>query len=98
MDIGELLFIILLGGGMIGSGVLVGVKMKKWYLLGVFLTFFACFGLWEWLSVANTGESISQTVGAFGVQFPALFWIFIAMNVIAWGALMVHFIGMRKRR
>lgn len=98
MDIGELLFVIALAGGMLGSGILVGLKTKRWHLMGVYVTFFACFGLWEWVAIKNTGDSISQTVGAFGVNHPLLFWIFIGMNIIAWGALMIHFMAMRKRR
>ena len=88
---GEVIFVLLLAGGMIGSGIYVGVKTKKWYFLGVFLTFFLCFGLWEWVSVAQTGESISQTIWKLGDTNPVGFWIMIAVLGLAWASLLWHF-------
>jgi hypothetical protein len=97
MAINELIFVVLLVAGMIGSGILLWIKTKNRYLLYTYLTFFACFGFWEWRSCATTGESISQAVGRLGDE-PFWFWAFILANVISWGALMWHFIGMRKKK
>jgi len=96
MSIQELIFVILLAGGMLGSGILLWVKRKNKYLLYTYITFFLCFGFWEYRSVATTGESISQAVGKLGSE-PFWFWGFIVANIISWGALMWHFIGMRKK-
>ena len=99
----EVIFVLLLAGGMIGSGVYVGLKSRKWYFLYVFLTFFACFGLWEWASVAQTGESISQTIWKLGETNPFGFWVMLISLVIAWLSLMYHFAtkkihGRKKQR
>ena len=96
MGIQELIFVVLLIGGMIGSGILLLIKTKNKYLLYTYLTFFACFGFWEWRSCATTGESISQAVGRLGSE-PVWFWSFIIANILAWAALMWHFVGMRKK-
>jgi len=92
MGVSEIIFVVLLAGGMIGSGVYVGLKTKKWYFLGVFVTFFLCFGLWEWISVAQTGESISQTIWGLGESNPVGFWIMISALAVAWASLLYHFI------
>jgi len=96
----EILFVVLLAGGMIGSGVYVGLKTKKWYFLGVFVIFFLCFGLMEWWSVAQTGESISQTIWGLGETNPVGFWIMLGALGIAWASLLWHFatkkIGKKK--
>jgi len=91
MGVSEILFVVLLAGGMIGSGIYVGVVKKKWYFLGVFVTFFLCFGLWEWISVAQTGESISQTIWSLGESNPIGFWIMLVSLLVAWLALLWHF-------
>ena len=87
----EILFVILLAGGMIGSGVFVWRKTGHWHLLAVFLTFFLCFGLWEWHAVATTDMSVSQQVWAFGEENPVGFWVVIGALIVAWLALMWHF-------
>jgi len=93
---GEILFVLALVFGMLGAGALVGWKTKKWQFFFTFLIFFICFGGCEWWSIAQHGESISQTIGHLGVNNPGIFWIVIAGNIIAWAALMWHFIAMRK--
>jgi len=52
----------------------------------------------EWWSIAQHGETISQTIGQLGVDNPGAFWVVIGGNIIAWGALMAHFVAMKKRR
>lgn len=100
MELNEIIFVLLLAGGMIGSGVYVGVKTKRWHFLWVFLTFFACFGFWEWRAVATTGYSISQNIWQFGESNPTGFWIVLGALQIAWLSLLYHFaikkIGRKK--
>ena len=88
---GEIIFVVILAGGMIGSGVIVGKKTGHWHLLGVFVTFFICFGLWEWHAVSTTGMSVSQQVWQFGEESPVLFWVVIGMLIVSWLSLMYHF-------
>ena len=87
----EIIFIILLAGGMIGPGVYIGIKTKRWHLLWVFLTFFVCFGLWEWHATVTTGLTVSQQVWEFGEGSPVAFWVVIGSLIISWLSLMFHF-------
>ena len=91
MAIGEIIFVVLLVGGMIIPGVIIGRKTGHWHLLGVFITFFLCFGLWEWHAVATTGLSISQQVWEFADANPKLFWTLMGMLIIGWLSLIWHF-------
>lgn len=95
---GEIIFVIALVGGMLGSGVLLGLKTKRWQFFWTIFCFFMCFGFWEWRATATgSGNTMSQDIGQFGISHPTLFWIMIGMLVVSWGALMVHFIAMRKK-
>lgn len=94
----EILFVIVLAGGMIGSGVFIGIKTKRWHLLWVFLTFFACFGFWEWHAINTTGLSVSQQVWEFGDLNPVAFWVVIASLIASWLALMFHFAVKKLKR
>lgn len=87
----EILFVILLVTGMLGSGVVVGFMGGGWFLLGVFVIFFLCFGLMEWLAVKKTGKSISQQFWAFGEKHPIMKWVVITALIVAWLSLMWHF-------
>jgi len=87
----EILFVIILAGGMIGSGIYVGIVSGYWHLLWVFLTFFGCFGFWEWHAVKTTGLSISQQLWKFGEMQPKGFWVVIGALIASWLALMWHF-------
>ena len=87
----EIIFVILLAGGMIGSGVLIGLITKRWHLLYVFLTFFACFGFWEWHAIHTTGLSVSQQIWEFGDTNPILFWVVMGALIVAWLSLIWHF-------
>jgi len=102
MGIAEIIFVVLLAGGMFGSGIYVGIVTKKWFFFGVFALFFTCFGLMEWWSVAATGESISQTIWTVGESNPIGFWIMLVSLALAWGALLWHFaikkIGKKKQK
>ncbi len=88
---GEIIFVVLLAGGMLIPGIFVGITTKRWQLLGVFGTFFVLFGLWEWHAVANTGFSISQNLWQIGEGSPKTLWSIIGSLAVAWGALMWHF-------
>ena len=87
----EILFIFLLAGGMLGSGVYVGIRTKYWHLFYTFLLFFICFGLMEWHATATTGKTVSQQVWAFGETNPIGFWVVIGALIISWLSLMYHF-------
>jgi len=91
----EIIFIILLAGGMIGAGVYVGITSGYWHLLYVFLSFFGCFGFWQWHAVKTTGFSVSQQVWGFGEANPKGLWIVISALILSWGSLMFHFVSKR---
>lgn len=92
MPIGELLFIIaLVGGFLIPTAI-----FKQWRLFTVFMVFFAIFGLLEWLSIAQTGMSISQHFWNFDEGNPIGGWIVIGGMGIGWLALLLHF-KLRKK-
>lgn len=90
---GEIIFVILLAGGMIGSGIYVGIRSKHWHLLYVFLTFFTCFGLIEWWATATTGMTVSQQVWDFGKKDPIGLWCVVFALIVSWLALMWHFLS-----
>lgn len=83
----EIIFVVLLAGGMLGTA----AWAKQWRLFFVFLIFFVIFGLCEWLSVAQTGKSISQHFWAFDTANPTGGWIVVGGMGVAWAALLVHF-------
>ena len=89
----EIIFVILMAGGMIGSGVYVGIASGYWHLLWVFLTFFACFGFWEWHATKTTGKTVSQQFWKFKKDHPVGAWVVVVALVVSWLALMWHFIG-----
>jgi len=97
--VGEILFVILLVAGMVGSGIWVGLKTKYWHLLWVFLTFFGCFGFWEWHATTYTDLSVSQQVWEFGKSVPSWqFWLFIGSLIVSWLALMYHFSSKKLKK
>ena len=89
---GEIIFVILLAGGMLGTSAF----FKQWRLFMVFAIFFVIFGLCEWLSVAQTGKSISQHFWSFDTQNPTGGWIVVGGMGIAWAALLWHFKAHRR--
>ena len=82
----EIIFVILLAGGMLGTSALA----KQWRLFFVFLIFFIIFGFCEWLSVAQTDMSISQHFWEFSDINPGMAWVVIGGMAVAWIALLVH--------
>jgi uncharacterized membrane protein len=87
MVIGELLFVIALVIGFL----ILPIIFKQWRLFFVFLAFFVCFGLMEWLSVTQTGLSISQHFWVFDTANPIGGWLMIIGMALAWLALLLHF-------
>ena len=71
---------------------------KQWRLFWVFMTFYVAFGLQEWMSVAQTGLSISQHFWAFAQIHPLQAWIIIITMFTMWMALLVHLITHEKRK
>lgn len=64
---------------------------KQWRLFWIFLTFYFCFGLQEWLSIAQTGQSISQHFWVFDSQYPLKGWVIIGSMALMWISLLIHF-------
>ena len=89
----EIIFVLVLVLGMLGTGILHGIQTGYWYLLGVFVIFFACFGFMEWLAVKRTGKTISQQVWKWKEKNPISMYIGVGMLLLAWIALMLHFIN-----
>ena len=87
MGIGEIIFVACLVLGMLGTSAF----FKQWRLFFVFLIFFVIFGLCEWLSVSQTGYSISQNFWHFDTINPVGGWVVIGGMAVAWVALLVHF-------
>ena len=87
MSILEILFIIALAGGFLIPTAL----FKQWRLFSVFALFFACFGLLEWLSVSQTGKSISGHFWALDTVNPMAGWVIVGGMAVGWIALLLHF-------
>ena len=90
---GEIIFVILLAGGFLVPTAL----FKQWRLFSVFAVFFAIFGLLEWLSIAQTGMSISQHFWKLDAVNPTAGWIIVGGMGIGWAALLVHFKWRKKK-
>lgn len=67
----------------------------QWRLFFVFLSFYIVFGLQEWLSVAQTGKSISQHFWIFVDKFPFKADIILSSMALMWAALLHH---LRKKK
>lgn len=83
----EIIFAILCAGGLLVPSVI----FKQWWLFTVFITFFVCFGLIEWLSVLKSGMSVSQHFWAFSLQNKAGAIIILIFMLISWLSLLYHF-------
>jgi hypothetical protein len=90
---GEIVFVVLLAGGFLIPPAI----FKQWRLFTVFAVFFAIFGLLEWLSIAQTGQTISQHFWALDAINPTAGWIIVGGMGIGWAALLWHFKGKRKK-
>lgn len=82
----EIIFVVLLAGGLL---VPAGIA-KQWWLFGVFMVFFACFGLVEWLSIKLTDKSVSQHFWAYSGKNKTMGWIVLAGMLIGWLSLLWH--------
>ena len=87
MAIKEIIFVILLAGGMLGTSAIAG----QWWLFSVFLIFFICFGVIEAIAVAKTGKSVSQKFWQLTQSNKVMAWLVWVGMLVAWGALLVHF-------
>ena len=65
---------------------------KLWFLFGTFLTFYLCFGLYEYLSYKQTGDTITESFQNIREDSPVMFWLIIASMIFMWGALITHFV------
>ena len=82
----EIVFVILLVGGLLVPVAVVG----QWWLFSVFMVFFVCFGLVEWLAVKKTGLSVSQHFWEFSKKNKVKAWIVLGSMLVAWLALLWH--------
>jgi hypothetical protein len=83
----EIIFSILcVGGLLIPSSI-----FKQWWLFSVFVAFFVCFGLIEWLAFAKTGHTVSQHFWIFSDEHPIKGLIIIGFMLISWLSLLWHF-------
>jgi hypothetical protein len=85
----EILFVILLVGGFLVPTALFG----QWWLFGVFMLFFCCFGIVEFLAVKFTGRSISQKFWELKKKNKAAAYIICGGMLMGWLALLWHFLG-----
>jgi Mn2+/Fe2+ NRAMP family transporter len=88
MKISEVLFIVALAGGFLVPSAVAG----QWWLFGVFMIFFCCFGLVEWIAVKMSRKSVSQHFWKLMDEHPVQAWIIIAGMIMGWVALILHFI------
>lgn len=89
MAIGEIIFIIVMVGGFLIPPALFG----QWWLFGVFVVFFCCFGVMEFLAVRKTGKSISQKFWALKNKNKKAAWVIVLGMQLAWLALLWHFMS-----
>ena len=92
MPIAEILFVLALVVGMLGTTAF----FKQWRLFTVFAIFFVLFGICEWVSVAQTGRTISQHFWDFDAINPTGGWIIIGGMAIGWASLLIHFKWRKK--
>jgi len=84
----ELIFVILLAAGFLIPSALFG----QWWLFGVFMLFFVCFGIVELLAVKFTGETVSQKFWKLRDKNKGKAWIVVIGMLVGWLALLYHFI------
>jgi len=87
MDKSEIVFVVLLVGGFLIPPAVFGL----WWMFLAVLTFFACFGFYEWLAVKSSGRTISQKFWDFSKEKKIQAWILIVGWLVAWLALLWHF-------
>ena len=83
----EIIFSILCAGGLLIPSAI----FKQWWLFAVFMVFFVCFGLIEWLAVKFSGMSVSQHFWAFSLQNKTGAIIILVCMLISWLSLLWHF-------
>jgi hypothetical protein len=85
----EILFIIILVVCFLAPPAIWG----QWWLFGVFLLFFMCFGVVELVAKAKTGMTVSQHFWALKKKNKFAAWTIAVCMLIAWLALLWHFLG-----
>ena len=84
---GEIIFSILCAGGLLIPATI----FKQWWLFTVFIVFFICFGLIEWIAVSKSGLSVSQHFWQFSLQNKTGAIIILVCMLISWLSLIWHF-------
>ena len=85
----EIIFVVLLAGGMLVPSAIAG----QWWLFTVFIVFFTCFGLVEWLAVKKSGKSVSQHFWKYSENHAIGAWLVLGGMLVAWLALLWHLGG-----
>ena len=85
----EIIFIIILALGFLVPPII----FAQWWLLGVFVAFFMCFGVIEVVSKKKSGKTVSQHFWALKDRNKVGAWIIAVSMLIAWLALLWHFLG-----
>ena len=83
---GEIIFVVLLAGGLLIPAALA----KQWWLFKVFLVFFACFGLVELWAVSATDMTVSQHFWEYSLDNKFGAFAVLGGMLIAWLALLAH--------
>ncbi|MHA1753195.1 MAG: hypothetical protein ACTSYZ_12600 [Candidatus Helarchaeota archaeon] len=84
----EIIFSILCVGGLLIPSAI----FKQWWLFAVFMVFFICFGLIEWLAIKFSGMSVSQHVWQLKYTNPRNAYILCICMTISWASLIFHFL------
>lgn len=92
MGTNEILFVLALISGFL----LPTAIFKQWRLFTVFAVFFIIFGLLEWLSVVQTGKTISQHFWSFDNINPVGGWVIVIGMFLGWITLLLHFKWRKK--
>lgn len=86
MKIREIIFVVLLAGGLLVPAALIG----QWWLFATFMTFFVCFGLIEFLADKFSGKTVSQNFWEYSKEHKLGAWIVLGCMLIAWLSLLWH--------
>lgn len=82
----EIIFIVLLVGGLLVPVALVG----QWWLFAVFCVFFVCFGVVEFLAVKFSNRSVSQKFWDWSKDNKGKALAVLGFMLVAWLALLWH--------
>ena len=91
--LGNMLFFSSLALPLIPAGAL-GIAGHGYYYLYTLLAFYSFFGLMEFLSIKNRGQTISADIGDAHREKPVIFWAIIGTWALMCVALIIHWLTM----